>query len=73
MRYGSGVTDSLYFHITPYGIYACFAVQIPGFYPEAVIGKLPKIIAEPYDHRKLGMNAGEGSGRKMNSCLEAAL
>jgi hypothetical protein len=62
MGYGGGVPHSLDLHITPDGLYAHFAVQIPGFYPEAVTGKLPKIITDPYDHRKLGMNAGEIPG-----------
>ena len=56
------VSDSLHFQIALNGLYDHSPVQIPGFYSELVIGKFPKVKAQAYDYRKLGMNTWEISG-----------
>jgi len=56
------VSNSLYFQVALDRFNHHSAIQIPGFDPELVIRKFPKIKAQPDNNRKLGMNAGKISG-----------
>jgi len=59
---GCGIPYSLYRHIAPDGFNYRFAVQIPGFDPEFMVGEFPKIKTQADYHGKLGMYTGEIPG-----------